>query len=98
MQTLVLPKSNKIGFNLKTLNKMRKIVLTIFTTIFLLGSSIVKANEVEPTLLENVTLSCKKIHLFNVTINLGLVSFTYEKTKLMCNNGWESEPMDNFWT
>ncbi len=79
---------------------MKKKILTIYTLLLLFGTSIANASQVEevgPILLENVTLSCKKVILYTVSINLGLVSFSYEKTKLICNNGWESEPVDNFW-
>ena len=45
--------------------------------------------------LPEVAIICKASH-YTVNINLGIVSFTYNVSVIVCNNGFTQET-DNFW-
>jgi hypothetical protein len=47
--------------------------------------------------LSEVIIECRRINAFTANINFGIISFTYTKYKLICNNGYESS-WDEFWS
>jgi hypothetical protein len=38
-----------------------------------------------------------KVSYYTVNINLGIVSFTYDVSTIVCNNGFQ-QAVDNFWS
>jgi hypothetical protein len=79
---------------------MKKLLNKYSLLSLLLISSVVYGQQGVPMVnggeLENVTITCKNTSAGTGTINFGIISFTYQRFHLICDNGYEAR-WDEFW-
>jgi len=80
---------------------MKNLFMKISLLFLLLIATVVRGEYSDRTIdggeLENVTITCKKTSAGTATINLGFISFTYQRFHLICDNGYEDYWYQFWW-
>lgn len=84
-------------FQLKLYFKNNSLKTALACCLLFSNSNVFSQVTIDCGELSEVVIECRRINAFTANINFGIISFTYTKYKLICNNGYESS-WDEFWS